>query len=83
MTFSPLTVRRLCFALPTIALAVTIALLSWRVLGGAPRSGLEWALGLLFVLVMAWESMVVVQVSLGFLSWLGGQNGVSRRSLNL
>ena len=77
MTFRSLVLRRLCLGVPTVALAALVAVLSWRVVSGIAHGALDWLLACLFAIVMAWESMVVVQVTLGFLSWLRGRKALS------
>lgn len=71
------TLRRAIFATPSALLAAAIAWLAVVTVLRGERTLLDWTLCALFVTVMAWESLVIVQIVLGFWSWGRGAAGLS------
>ena len=73
----PLLTRRLLLALPTLVLAALVAWAAVALMVQGRHSAFDWLLCGLFLVVMAWESLVAVQVALGFAAWARGPEGLS------
>ena len=72
-----LTLRRLIFLGPSLALAALLAGLAVAVLDASPHRWFDWALVAPFTLAMSWECLIVWQLALGFVQWLRGTDGCS------
>ena len=69
--------RRAGLAVAALALAVLTGWLSVETVAAGSPSWLDWTICALFVAVMAWEGLVLCQVSVGFATWLMGARGLS------
>ena len=63
--------------LPGAALAATVLALSVDMLSASPHRVVDWLLLVPFAAVMAWECLMVWQLTLGFVSWARGSRGLS------
>ncbi len=77
-----LAIRRARVIVPTILLAGIVAWVSIEVTSRSAPTALDWLLCGLFVLAMSWEGIVLSQVSLGFWTWLRGQDTLSSVELS-